>query len=76
MQRRSQALYAVLGDLPETLREAFILRDLEQIPAKDVADALEISPENVLMRTSRARRKIREALTRSGWLPKPRKEDE
>ena len=33
------ALYAVLGDLPETLREAFILRDLEQIPAKDVADA-------------------------------------
>jgi RNA polymerase sigma-70 factor (ECF subfamily) len=66
---RMTVLYEVLATLPEHLREAFILRELEGTPTQDVADQLGITANNVAVRTARARAKIRDELSRRGWLP-------
>jgi RNA polymerase sigma-70 factor (ECF subfamily) len=67
-QRRMQALYGVLGGLPEHLREVFTLRDLEGLPVSEVAVLLEITPNNVRVRANRARAKIRDRLREQGLL--------
>ena len=67
-RRRAAALYELLQTLPEPLREAFILRDLEAIPLPEVAALLGISAGNVAVRASRARARIREGLARRGLL--------
>lgn len=65
---RMRVLYQVLATLPEHLREAFILRELEGASTQDVAEQLGITANNVAVRAARARAKIREELTRLGWL--------
>ena len=68
-RERSRALYAVLEELPERWREAFILREVQGLSTKDAGDKLGITPSNVAVRVARARTRIREELSRRGWIP-------
>ncbi len=63
-------LYSIIDQLPETLREAFILRDVEGLAPADVAAALGISTKNATVRATRGRALVREELERRGWSPK------
>jgi RNA polymerase sigma-70 factor (ECF subfamily) len=65
---RAQTLMAVLDDLPEHLREAFVLCDLRDMSTEEAAQELGISPGNLRVRATRARARIRVALTELGWL--------
>ncbi len=67
---RAQALYAVLDQLPDNLREVFILRDLEGRSEREIAEELAISRGNVAVRATRARARIRKELEKLGWLSK------
>jgi RNA polymerase sigma-70 factor (ECF subfamily) len=65
---RMRLLYEILATLPENLREAFVLRELEGLPPDEAAAQLGISPGNLAVRASRARAKIRRELERLGWM--------
>lgn len=65
---RAEAVYAILAELPEHLREAFVLRDLEGLSPGEAAEQLGISPGNLSVRASRARERIRQRLEAEGWL--------
>jgi RNA polymerase sigma-70 factor (ECF subfamily) len=67
-RRKAEAVYAVLEGLPEHLREAFVLRDLEGFSPAEAAAQLGISAGNLSVRASRARERIRRELERLGWL--------
>lgn len=67
-KQRAAAVYAILETLPEHLREAFVLRDLEGLSPAEAATQLGISPGNLSVRASRARDRIRRALEAQGWL--------
>lgn len=67
-RERARAVYAVLAQMPEHLREAFVVRDLEGIPPAEAAAALGISPGNLAVRAARARVRLRTELERLGWL--------
>ena len=68
-QRRAEVLLAVLEALPAQLREAFVLCDLQDMPAAQAAAELGVSQGNLRVRATRARARIRSELTRLGWLP-------
>ncbi len=57
-QIMAQAVYS----LPDTLRSAFVLRDLEGYSTKEAAEALDISPANLKVRLHRARLLLRKRL--------------
>jgi len=59
-------LEKAIDQLPETLKEAFLLGALQGLDHKEVADALGISPANARARVSRARVKLRELLRTGG----------
>ena len=65
MRQRVQALYAALDQLPEHLREAFILRELEGLELEEAAAQLGITVNNLAVRTSRARARVRKQLDAS-----------
>jgi RNA polymerase sigma-70 factor (ECF subfamily) len=65
--QRARLLYQLLATLPENLREAFVLRELEGLPPTEAAAALGISEGNLAVRASRARARIRQELERLGW---------
>lgn len=65
-RQRVQALYEALEALPEHLREAFILRELEGLPLDEAAEQLGISINNLGVRTSRARSRLRKQLADMG----------
>lgn len=71
-RRRAEAVYAILAELPEHLREAFVLRDLEGLSPAEAAAQLGISAGNLSVRASRARERIRRRLEADGWLPSQR----
>ena len=48
-----------LARLPDLYREAFVLRDLEEMPTAEVADVLGIEPAAVRQRVHRARLLLR-----------------
>lgn len=66
--KRAEALLAALDTLPANLREAFVLLDLQQRDADEVAAELGLSVGNLRVRASRARARVREELRREGWL--------
>ena len=71
-RRKAEVVYAILDELPEHLREAFVLRDLEGFSPAEAAEQLGISPGNLSVRASRARDRIRRELERMGWVaPRP-----
>jgi RNA polymerase sigma-70 factor (ECF subfamily) len=65
---RAKVLYAILDAMPDTLREVFVLRDLEVLPQREIAARLDISEGNVAVRATRARAHVRAELERLGWL--------
>jgi RNA polymerase sigma-70 factor (ECF subfamily) len=67
-QQRVKALYAALETLPDHLRVAFVLRDLEGLAPEEAADRLGISPGNLAVRATRARQRIRKQLIDWGVL--------
>jgi len=67
-RRRAEVLLAVLETLPEALREAFVLCDMQDMPTAEAAAALGVTPVNLRVRATRARAKIRGELVRLGWL--------
>jgi len=67
-RKKTEALYAVLETLPENLREAFVLRDLQGNSPAEAAAKLGITPGNLSVRATRARERIRRELEQLGWL--------
>ncbi len=55
-------LQAAIDDLPGALRIAFVLRDVEGLSTRDVADTLGIGESAAKMRVARAREQLRLAL--------------
>jgi RNA polymerase sigma-70 factor (ECF subfamily) len=53
----------MLARLPDLYRDAFVLRDLEEMPTADVARVLGIGPAAVRQRVHRARLMLRGLLT-------------
>ena len=49
----------VIQRLPDVYRDAFVLRDLEEMPTADVAEALGVEPATVRQRVHRARLMVR-----------------
>lgn len=70
-QRRAKALFAVLETLPAPLREAYVLCDLREMPPEQAMLELGVSLNNLRVRAARARARIREELTRLGWIADP-----
>jgi len=66
--RRAEVLRAVLETLPESMREAFVLCDVQGLSAAEAAERLGITEGNARVRASRARGLIRSELERLGWL--------
>ncbi len=66
--QRAEVLSQVLDLLPVSLREVFILRDINGVDVAEVAERLEISEGNVRVRANRARKRIRAELVNLGWL--------
>ena len=54
---------AAIERLPDLYREAFVLRDLEELPTADVAQVLSVDPATVRQRVHRARLLVRGYLT-------------
>jgi RNA polymerase sigma factor (sigma-70 family) len=59
-------LERALGALPATLREAFLLRHVEDMDYEDMAELLETTVAGVKMRVSRAREALRQQLAAAG----------
>lgn len=71
-RERTRVLYAVLSELPERLREAFLVRELQGMASEEAAELLGITTNNLAVRVCRARARIHAELRRLGWLPDPR----
>lgn len=57
-------LHAAVDALPETLREVFVLREVEGLSTAEVAECLEISLANVKVRLHRARAALQKDIDR------------
>ncbi|MEM9460525.1 MAG: sigma-70 family RNA polymerase sigma factor [Myxococcota bacterium] len=66
--QRMQIVYEILSTMPAHLREAFVLRELEGLATAEAAQQLGISANNLAVRATRARQRIRKELVRRGWL--------
>lgn len=58
-----QALDDAVGQLPDSLRIVFLLRDVEGLSIRETAEALDLTETNVKTRLLRARMFLREKLT-------------
>jgi RNA polymerase sigma-70 factor (ECF subfamily) len=58
-------LERILNNLPEQQRMAFQMRDIEGFDYEEIAEVMEVSKNNVRVALSRARKKMREELTKS-----------
>jgi RNA polymerase sigma-70 factor (ECF subfamily) len=61
------ALDAAIQELPETLRAAFVLRDVEELSTSEVAQVLGIGESAVKMGLARAREQMRVSLGDRLW---------
>jgi RNA polymerase sigma-70 factor (ECF subfamily) len=59
-----RTLYALLDELDEDKREAFVLADLEELSAPEIAEALSLNLNTVYARIRAARKAFEEALVR------------
>jgi len=66
--RRAEALDTALGSLPPPLREAFVLTDVQGLPASEAAALAGTTPGNIRVRATRARARLQKELTRAGQL--------
>lgn len=61
-QRDREQLDRLIASLPAPYREVLILRELEELPYRDIADIVGVPPGTVMSRLARAR-----ALLRAAW---------
>ena len=61
--RDSEALRHALEDLPEEFREIVVMRELEGMTYKDIAEVAEVPIGTVMSRLARARKRLQHALT-------------
>jgi RNA polymerase sigma-70 factor, ECF subfamily len=61
-----QSVQLVLQKLPEKLRAAIVLREIEELSYEEIAEVLHISPGTVKSRISRAREQLRHLLKKNG----------
>lgn len=64
-----QALHEEIARLPEKLRRAVILCDLQDIPQSRAADELRLSERTLQRRLSEGRRRLKARLIRRGMVP-------
>ena len=62
-QELADEIRTAIDHLPELLRTAFVLRDVEELPMTEVAEVLDIGPSAAKMRVARARELLRISLT-------------
>jgi len=62
-----ELLERALSDLPEDLRVLFVLREVEGLCYRDLAEVLGIPEGTVASKLSRARQELREKLAAFGW---------
>ncbi len=62
----TDALRAALEALPLEFREALVLRELEGLSYKEIAEVAEVPLGTVMSRLARARRQLQGALNRKG----------
>src|SRR5690554_7288141 len=55
----------IISELPETQKMIVQLREIEELEFEEIAQIMQMSPTNVRVTLSRARKKIREEMTRS-----------
>jgi RNA polymerase sigma-70 factor (ECF subfamily) len=66
-QKRALAMLAgLLDEMPDQLREAFVLFELEELSAPEVAQVLDVPVGTVASRVRRARERLRESLAKRG----------
>jgi RNA polymerase sigma-70 factor (ECF subfamily) len=61
-----EALRAALESLPLEFREALVLRELEGLSYKEIAEAADVPVGTVMSRLARARRQLQSVLNRKG----------
>lgn len=66
-REKMELVYAVLSELPDTLRMAFVLREMESLSSLEAADLLGTTRNNIDVRVNRARQKVKQALLARGW---------
>ena len=69
MNETMASLHREIAALPVELREAFILGVIDQLPHKEIATILGISPKAVEVRVYRARKTLAERLASEGYIP-------
>lgn len=69
MQEARQLLEKAIDELTPTYRTVYILREVEQMPIREIAACLDLNPTNVKVRLHRARKMIKEELYRYASLP-------
>jgi len=57
------ALQRALGELPEVFREVLVLREIEEMSYKEIADVASVSIGTVMSRLARARARLRQSLS-------------
>lgn len=64
--RDGESLRRALEDLPEELREIIVMRELDGMAYKEIADTAGIPIGTVMSRLARGRKRLQQALVRSG----------
>ncbi len=60
----AEGLKAALADLPPEYREVMVLREIEELAYKEIADLIGISIGTVMSRLARARKRLQERLSK------------
>lgn len=70
-QHRADALVEAMDILPDSLREAFVLSDVEGLAAAEAAAIVGTTPGNLRVRAARARARLRAHFKRLGMFEEP-----
>jgi RNA polymerase sigma-70 factor, ECF subfamily len=71
ISRRRQLMTRHLRNLPEQFREVLILREIEELSYREIADVLQTPIGTVMSRLARGRALLQKALTESGTMENP-----
>jgi RNA polymerase sigma-70 factor (ECF subfamily) len=69
-QRDADTIQALLAELPGPFREAIVLRDINDLSYREIAEATDVPVGTVMSRLARARSMLREAWHRSESEPR------
>jgi RNA polymerase sigma-70 factor (ECF subfamily) len=69
-QRDADTIQALLAELPGPFREAIVLRDINDLSYREIAEATDVPLGTVMSRLARARSMLREAWRRSESEPR------